>query len=188
ARRVRRHSERPRRRRYVYLGRSWFLPLRTGRGISRIPIPGGTFHLAHANRGRGRRDFFMKLLWVKTGGLLPPDTGGKIRSYQILKQLARHHDITLFTYYSRHAGDEHLRGPGFFSRIVTVPLPLPAYRSVAEYANYGRLLFTGHAYSIEKYFAYPELRRTFEDLMRSTEFDGIICDFIFPAPLINWAS
>lgn len=130
----------------------------------------------------------MKLLWVKTGGLLPPDTGGKIRSYQILKQLARQHDITLFTYYSRHADDEHLRGPGFFSRIVTVPLPLPAYRSLAEYANYGRLLFTGHAYSIEKYFAYPELRRTFEDLLRSTEFDGIVCDFIFPAPLIDWAS
>ena len=27
--------------------------------------------------------FLMKLLWVKAGGRLPPDMGGKIRSYSI---------------------------------------------------------------------------------------------------------
>jgi hypothetical protein len=27
----------------------------------------------------------MKILWVKAGGLVPPDTGGKIRSYNILR-------------------------------------------------------------------------------------------------------
>ena len=94
----------------------------------------------------------MRLLWVKAGGLLPPDTGGKIRSYQILKQLGRAHDITLFTYYPAHAGDEHPGGADFLSQVVSVPLPLPAYRSLAEYASYARMLSTGHAYTIEKYF------------------------------------
>ncbi len=128
----------------------------------------------------------MKLLWVKAGGLLPPDTGGKIRSFQILKQLARKHDITLFTFYPEHPNDIHPGGAGIFSKVVCVPLPLPSYRSFAEYARYARLLFTGRAYTIEKYFCYPEIRRSFTELMRSLNFDLVVCDFIYPAPLIDW--
>ena len=74
----------------------------------------------------------MKLLWVKAGGLLPPDMGGKIRSYNILKQLAKRHEITLFTFYQEHPGDQHLRGDGFFSHIVPVPC---RFRPAAAWAN-----------------------------------------------------
>src|SRR4029077_19258081 len=41
----------------------------------------------------------MKILWVKAGKLLPVDTGGKIRSYNILRHLARNHEVTLLSYY-----------------------------------------------------------------------------------------
>jgi hypothetical protein len=41
----------------------------------------------------------MRLLWVKAGKLLPVDTGGKIRSYHLLRQLAARHDVTLLSYY-----------------------------------------------------------------------------------------
>src|SRR3954465_8519270 len=41
----------------------------------------------------------MKILWVKAGKLLPVDTGGKIRTYNILKALARTHEITLLSCY-----------------------------------------------------------------------------------------
>ena len=59
-----------------------------------------TASLSIGPRPGGRHGVFtMKLLWVKAGGLLPPDMGGKIRSYNILKQLARRHEITLFTFY-----------------------------------------------------------------------------------------
>ena len=44
----------------------------------------------------------MKILWVKAGGLVPPDTGGKIRSYNILRQLAKHHEVTFFSFYAAH--------------------------------------------------------------------------------------
>jgi len=37
----------------------------------------------------------MKILWVKAGGLVPTDTGVKIRSYNILRQPARHHSVTV---------------------------------------------------------------------------------------------
>ena len=41
----------------------------------------------------------MKILWVKAGKLLPVDTGGKIRSYNLLRQLAERHSLTLLSYY-----------------------------------------------------------------------------------------
>ena len=41
----------------------------------------------------------MRILWVKAGQLLPVDTGGKIRTYNILKELARQHEVTLLSYY-----------------------------------------------------------------------------------------
>ena len=41
----------------------------------------------------------LRILWVKAGKLLPVDTGGKIRSYNILRQLARDHQVTLLSYY-----------------------------------------------------------------------------------------
>jgi len=127
----------------------------------------------------------MKLLWVKAGGLLPPDTGGKIRSFQILKQLARTHEITLFTFYPAHANDLHPQGADIFSKVVAVPLPLPPRRSLGEYARYARMLLAGRPFTIDKYF-YPEVRRRYAALRESSNFDRIVCDFIFPAPLIDW--
>src|SRR5579884_2812102 len=119
----------------------------------------------------------MRLLWVKAGGLLPPDTGGKIRSYQILRQLAKRHEITLFTFYPEHANDVHPAGSEIFSKVVAVPLPLPGYRSAGEYARYARLLLTGRAYTIEKWFYEPRVRRRFEEMMGQAKFDVIVCDF-----------
>jgi sugar transferase (PEP-CTERM/EpsH1 system associated) len=127
----------------------------------------------------------MKLLWVKAGGLLPPDTGGKIRSYHILKQLARHHAITLFTFYPEHPNDLHPRGADIFSKVIAVPLPLPPRRSPAEYARYLRMLLAGRPFTIDKYF-YPVVYRRYAALLASANFDLTVCDFIFPAPLIDW--
>ena len=127
----------------------------------------------------------MKLLWAKAGGLLPPDMGGKIRSYQILRQLAHHHEITLFTFYPEHPDDQHLRGPDVFSQIVAVPLPLPPRRSLGEYARAARLMAAGRPVTVDK-FLYPEVRRRYADLLAGTAFDAIVCDFIVPAPLMRW--
>jgi sugar transferase (PEP-CTERM/EpsH1 system associated) len=127
----------------------------------------------------------MKLLWVKAGGLLPPDMGGKIRSYNILKQLARRHEITLFTFYPEHPDDQHLRGDGFFSEIVPVPLPLPHRRSLREYLRSARMMAAGRPVTIDK-FLYPAVRRRYADLLASSTFDAIVCDFLVPGSLMHW--
>ena len=41
----------------------------------------------------------MKILWVKPGKLLPLDTGGKLRTYNILRHLSAGHELTYLSYY-----------------------------------------------------------------------------------------
>ena len=39
----------------------------------------------------------MRILWVKMGGLWPANTGGRVRSLQIISALSRRHRLTLVT-------------------------------------------------------------------------------------------
>src|SRR5687768_7431700 len=61
----------------------------------------------------------MKILWVKAGKLLPVDTGGKIRSYNLLRQLAARQEVTLLSYYGgdRDAQYESALGAQFHSAV-----------------------------------------------------------------------
>src|ERR1700751_5202673 len=93
----------------------------------------------------------MRILWVKAGGLVPPDTGGKIRSYNILTELARKHSVTFFTFYAAHADDQHPRLNQMFERSICIPLALPAPKSSGELLDYVGYLFTAQSYSLMKY-------------------------------------
>jgi glycosyltransferase involved in cell wall biosynthesis len=41
----------------------------------------------------------LRILWVKANKILPIHSGGNIRSYHILRQLASRHELTFFSYY-----------------------------------------------------------------------------------------
>jgi glycosyltransferase involved in cell wall biosynthesis len=49
----------------------------------------------------------LRVLWVKADRILPVHSGGNIRSYQILRQLASHHELTFFSYYGGKADREY---------------------------------------------------------------------------------
>lgn len=127
----------------------------------------------------------MKLCWIKAGGLVPLDYGGRIRSFQMAKELARRHEVTLFTFYRAQENDPHEQLAPLFANLITVPLRLPSQRSGAEYLDYLRLLPARHAYSMQKYYR-PELVWAVADLFSREQFDAIICDFIYPAGILDW--
>ncbi len=127
----------------------------------------------------------MKILWVKAGGLVPLDTGGKIRSYHLLKELARKHEVTFFTFYSAHPNDAHRQLERLFARVVCWPLRLPAVRSLADHAGYARHLFSHEPYAIGKYCR-PEVRRGLGELLQAERYDIIVCDFVVAAGVIPW--
>jgi sugar transferase (PEP-CTERM/EpsH1 system associated) len=127
----------------------------------------------------------MKILWVKAGGLVPHDTGGKIRSYNILRGLASQHSVTFFSFYGAHEGDAHPGLKNVFDRAVCVPLTLPAPKSPAELLNYGIGLFSSEPYGITK-FCRPEVKQKLHALLKQETYDVIVCDFIFAAGVIPW--
>jgi len=127
----------------------------------------------------------VRVLWIKSGGLVPLDTGGKIRSFNLLKELGKKHDVTLFTFYGAQANDAHSTLKQYFSKVVHLPVSLPAQRGVAETLSYVRNLSTLQPYSLSKY-AVPEAAKVLRKLLMEDHYDVLICDFLFSAPIIPW--
>lgn len=152
--------------------------MRTSTGFVRQPRARSRFKLARN---------CMKILWVKAGGLVPPDTGGKIRSYNILRELARQQSVTFFSFYAAHDNDAHAELESIFAQVVRVPLHLPAPKSASEILEYGVRLFSSDPYNITKYCR-PEVRRRLQNLLKQNQYDVIICDFMAAAGVIPWNS
>jgi sugar transferase (PEP-CTERM/EpsH1 system associated) len=129
----------------------------------------------------------MKILWVKAGGLVPPDTGGKIRSYNILRELARHHSVTFFSFHAAHPNDAHPGLENMFERVVSVPLSLPVSKSRADMLDYVMRLLSLQPYLITKYCR-SEVRHKLQALLQQETYDVIVCDFVSPAGVIPWNS
>src|SRR5258708_21166803 len=119
----------------------------------------------------------MKLCWIKAGGFVPLDFGGRIRSFQMVKELARRHQVTVLTFYPAVENDLHGTLAPLFEELITVPLRLPRQRSAGEYMDYLRCLFAPHPYSMQKYYR-RELRRAVAELFSRKSFHPIVCHFI----------
>ena len=61
-------------------------------------------------RARGNRCHAMTILWLSAGLLLPLDKGGKLRTWHLMRHLARRHDITVLSYVDPAATPEHVTG------------------------------------------------------------------------------
>lgn len=127
----------------------------------------------------------MNILWVKAGGLVPPDSGGKIRSYNILRQLAKQHEVTFFSFYAVHENDVHAELNQFFKHVILVPLKLPAAKSAGELWDYLTHVFSRVPYNLAKY-CQPVVRRKLLALLEQEQFDVILCDFLVAAGAIPW--
>lgn len=127
----------------------------------------------------------MKILWVKAGKILPVDTGGKIRSYNLLRQLASRHETVLLSYYGGARDEPYEREvakqlPG----AVTVHTGAPD--SFARQAiDYLLRLPSPAPYSVRK-FTSPAVQKLVRDWDAARRFDVAVCDFLsaslnFPA-------
>ena len=127
----------------------------------------------------------MKILWVKAGGLVPPDTGGKIRSYNILRQLAKNHEVTFFSFYAAHENDIHPELGQIFQRVVLNPLDLPKAKGAGELLDYTTHLFSCDPYNLTKYCR-PIVRNRLRELLQQEKYDVILCDFLAAAGATPW--
>ncbi len=132
----------------------------------------------------------MKVLWVKAGKLLPVDTGGKIRSYNILRFLAKNkdHEVTLLSYYGGR------RDPDYEAALAkeipgseTIYTAAPDSNAMQRGADYLCRLPRRAPYAVSK-FTHPAVQTTVARWLSSGRFDVAVCDFLsasanFPARL-----
>ncbi|MGH9936633.1 MAG: glycosyltransferase, partial [Blastocatellia bacterium] len=120
----------------------------------------------------------MKILWVKTGKLLPVDTGGKIRSYNILRQLAGRHEVTFLSYYGGRRDEvyereisEHLPGT---KAVYTATRDATALERNLLYL---RRLPMGAPFGVTKFLS-REVQSLLAQWLNESRFDVAVCDFL----------
>jgi polysaccharide biosynthesis protein PslH len=120
----------------------------------------------------------LRILWVKAGKILPVDTGGKIRSYNILRHLTRNHQVTLLSYYGgkkdpAYETDVKRDLPGA-ETVYTAALDGSA---LAQYLDYARLMLRSAPFAVSK-FTHPEVKRIVSAWVAERKFDVAVCDFL----------
>src|SRR4029453_1442372 len=99
---------------------------RTPRRSRRSRLPPPTYRLPE----------LVHILWIKTELLPPVDKGGRIRTYNMLRELARTHRVTYLTV---DAGDESAdgveRAREYASEVVRVPFRTRPKRSAGFWAE-----------------------------------------------------
>lgn len=121
----------------------------------------------------------MRILWLKTELLHPVDKGGRIRTYQMLRALARTHEITYLTLDDGSAPpDAVLKAAEYSHRVVRVPFSAPARGSLAFALDLARNLLSPLPYALAKYRS-PRLEAEVRRLAPAA--DVVVCDFLAPA-------
>ena len=123
----------------------------------------------------------MRILWLKTELLHPVDKGGKIRTYNMLKELKRDHHVTYLTLDDGSAGaTAREQAQEYCHELVCIP---HHPREKFSKGFYGELLLNLASplpYAIKKYES-PEMRQQIIERSNNQTIDIVICDFLAPA-------
>ena len=123
----------------------------------------------------------MRILWLKTELLHPVDKGGKIRTYQMLRELKCEHHITYLTLDDGAAAEEaRSLAAEYCQELITVPhLTRPKF-SAGFYAELARNLLSPLPYFMKKYQS-AAMRREIIERTAHQDFDVLVCDFLTPS-------
>ena len=123
----------------------------------------------------------MRILWLKSDLLLPLDKGGRLRTWHLMRHLARRHEITYLAFSDPDTSTADVaRMHEVATRVETVPRPEPAKRSWRFYADVARHLADPLPYAVGKYRSRALAERV-SALLADGRFDLLVCDFLFPA-------
>jgi glycosyltransferase involved in cell wall biosynthesis len=124
----------------------------------------------------------MRVLWVKMGGLWPLNTGGRQRSFQLLRELSRRHQVVLVT---TDGPDDEPAGLANSldrcERIVSVPYHAPKQGSARFAATLARSWASRYPVDLWKWRS-PEVRRLIAQFIRGGRFDVVVADFLAAIP------
>ena len=123
----------------------------------------------------------MRILWLKTELLHPVDKGGKIRTYNMLKELKREHHVTYLTLDDGSASDEDRRNAQeYCHELVCIPHARREKFTPGFFFFLFLNLVSQFPYAIKKYES-RAMRREIVERERQGAFDLLVCDFLAPA-------
>jgi polysaccharide biosynthesis protein PslH len=123
----------------------------------------------------------VRILWLKTELLHPVDKGGKIRTYNMLKELKREHHVTYLTLDDGSASaDDRARATEYCHELLCVPHRRREKFTPGFYFELLLNLMSSHPYAIKKYES-AGMAREIQELARRDAFDLLVCDFLAPA-------
>jgi sugar transferase (PEP-CTERM/EpsH1 system associated) len=123
----------------------------------------------------------MRILWLKTELLHPVDKGGKIRTYNMLKELKRDHHVTYLTLDDGSASAEDRRlATEYCHELVCIPHRRREKFTPGFYVELFLNLVSQLPYAIKKYES-AAMRREIVERERNNSFDLLVCDFLAPA-------
>jgi len=123
----------------------------------------------------------LKILWLKTGPLHPLDTGGKLRTYHMLRALRANHQITFLALCTPEQKPATAQAGEYSDAQHWVDwseTPKRTGRFFAELAT--NLTISNLPYVISKYRS-AEMARVIRQYDVDRNFDLIICDFLTPS-------
>lgn len=124
----------------------------------------------------------MKILWVKPGKLLPLDTGGKLRTYNILRHLSAAHTVTYFSYYGgTRDADYERKISELFPGAQTQFTGIPEVAGLNRVLDYLRRLPHRTPDAVAR-FESARVKQLVAASIEHREFDVAICDFLASAP------
>jgi len=120
----------------------------------------------------------MKILWVKANKILPVHSGGDLRSFNILRQLARREEVIFFSYYDGPADTEYEKNlqeqlPG----AVCASTGRKRGSVVARGLDYLLRLPSSAPYAVSR-FSSRNVREQFEDCILERKPEVAVCDFL----------
>lgn len=122
----------------------------------------------------------MHVLWIKTDLLFPLNSGGRIRTFEMLRAIRRQHEVTYVALDDGTTTAEALEHAAeYATRVDLVPHPRPAKGTVAFFGALLANLASPNPYVLDRYHSALLAERVRH--WCEQDVDLLVCDFIFPA-------
>jgi sugar transferase (PEP-CTERM/EpsH1 system associated) len=121
----------------------------------------------------------MRILWIKTELLHPVDKGGRIRTYQMLRSLAKRHHVTYLCLDDGTAApNARALASEYCNQLEIVQFNPPAKGGLRFVFDLVVNLFSPLPYAVARYQS-TELRARISELAHNAEL--VVCDFLMPS-------
>ncbi len=119
----------------------------------------------------------MRILFLQKRPLFPPMTGGQIRTLNVVRHLARWHEITYLCNVQEHERCDLPKMEALGLELQTVPWREAPRRSARFYLDLSRNLASRYPFNVNKDYD-PRLRARARELLAKKAYDLLICDFV----------